>query len=159
MINHTLYQQIADAVRAHSGSEELVEAVFAVTCDEVESLAANRADEQLRQSDERPTIVSSDHTEDEAGQRWCPHAREATPVGKGKKDVAIGNRYMTMNDDYPNPAGCRCIASHCMAWRWSSADRGHCGLAGPVVVMAAGEPRRLRNRMPPARVSPEHDLL
>jgi hypothetical protein len=158
-MNSTLYQKIAEAVRTHPGSPELVKAIYDVVRDEVESLAADRVDELLHRSDElvadtrnpTPDVNPAGHTEVEAGQRWCPHAREATPVGKGKKDIAIGNRYLTMKDDYPNPAGARCIASHCMSWRWAGAERGYCGLAGPVLMMPAREPRQLHDRVPPAR--------
>jgi hypothetical protein len=162
MINRRLYNQVADAVRAHSGSENQVEAVFTLVCDEIESLAADRVDELLNSSEERLSNVYDPavdeppgHTEAEAAQRWCPFTREVTPIGKSKKDAAIGNRYLTERDDFPNPAGCRCIASHCMAWRWTSVDRGRCGLAGPVELMPAAEPRRLHNRVPPAREIPD----
>jgi hypothetical protein len=77
-------------------------------------------------------------------------AREVTPTGKGKKDAAIGNRYLDGDgqDDYANPAGCRCIGSMCLAWRWSDDLRGYCGLAGPVTYQPVGEPRRIPNRAP-----------
>jgi hypothetical protein len=158
-MNSTLHYQIAEAVRTHTGTPELIKAIYDVLCEQVESLAADRVDERLHQpgdlmADTRnstPDVNHLGHTEVEAGQRWCPHVREVTPVGKGKKDVAVGNRFMTMKDDYVNPAGARCIGSHCMAWRWTSEDRGHCGLAGPVLMMPAGEPRQLHDRVPPAR--------
>jgi hypothetical protein len=55
-------------------------------------------------------------TEEEANQKWCLQA-------EGSKI-----RYKGMCD-------CRCDASSCMAWRWSSqwgehTRKGYCGLAG-----------------------------
>jgi len=157
----TLYQHLADAIRAHSGDPaELIAAVCDLVSDEVAAEVGDRLDEELHQIDaaigasERPVPAPEGrrgHTESEAAQRWCPFAREVTPIGKSKRDAAVGNRYFTERDDFANPGGCRCIAFDCMAWRWSSADRGHCGIAGPVEFMPAGEPRQLRNRIPPAR--------
>jgi hypothetical protein len=148
-MTNRLYQKIADTVRAHSGTEALIEDIWSRVSDDAEGTVSHRVDE-LRNQD--PAVdAPPGYTEIEAAQRWCPFTREVTPVGNGKKDVAIGNRFLTARDDYTNPAGCRCVASHCMAWRWTSVDRGGCGLAGPFVLMPAGEPRRLPNRVPPAR--------
>jgi hypothetical protein len=149
-----LYQQVADVIRAHSGTEPLVEAVSALVLDEFESFVAARVDEVLEQTDHLPAPDCLGHTEAEAAQRWCPFAREVTPLGKAKRDAAAGNRYLTDKDDYTNPAGCRCIASHCMAWRWLSEGRGHCGLAGSVTHMPNAEPQHLPNRVPLARIYP-----
>jgi hypothetical protein len=149
--HQSLYRHVADVVRAHSGSEELIDKLFGLFLDEVESLAAARFDEL-----HDPVPYESEqrgHTEHEAGQRWCPFVREVTPVGKSKKDAQIGNRYLA-DKDYANPAGCRCIASHCMAWRFVSELHGYCGLAGPIGLTPRNEPRDLPNRIPPARIKP-----
>jgi hypothetical protein len=55
-------------------------------------------------------------SEEEARQRWCPHARAmgyARDAGNITKLVAGYNR------DHPDGNIPACIASHCMAWRWS----------------------------------------
>jgi hypothetical protein len=104
--------------------------------------------------DDPPPPRRLGHTELEAAMRWCPHAREATPAGKGPKDAAIGNRYIDRDgSDYANPAGCRCIGSLCMTWRWHDGLRGYCGLAGELRYQPPGEPRRLPNRHPLERPS------
>ena len=90
-------------------------------------------------------------TEEEARKCWCPFARFSYPaetyrprpdLGEGMAEclsaAAIGNR--------PHDTNCSCIASECMAWRWSyiefpegsetdrnykgSLSKGFCGLAG-----------------------------
>jgi len=93
-------------------------------------------------------------TEDEAKTKWCPHVRHtALPMSNG--DAAV---YDNRSSEVAfHVAGC-CIASECMAWRWSmepnpayveqaniwpdtrqpqqkqpmlpGKQRGHCGLAG-----------------------------
>jgi hypothetical protein len=97
-------------------------------------------------------------TEAQAAMRWCPMAREV--VGP-KKSHGIGNRYLGDGaDDYANPAGSRCIGAMCLCWRWDGEQRGHCGLAGPVIYQPPGEPRRIPHRTPLSR-PPEslaHDL-
>jgi hypothetical protein len=106
-------------------------------------------DQQSEYRDDSPPPRRLGHTEVEAAVRWCPLVREVTPVGKGAKDAAIGNRYIDKNgSEYANPAGCLCIGSVCMFWRWDDATRGHCGIAGPLVFQPIGEPRRLVNRTP-----------
>ena len=91
--------------------------------------------------------------------RWCPHVREVTPTGKGAKDVAIGNRFIDKNgSEYANPAGCCCIGSVCMSWRWSDDIRGFCGLAGRPTHQPIGEPRRLPNRTPLERPTPSEQI-
>ena len=66
-------------------------------------------------------------TEEEATGCWCPFVRYQT----GEEDCA-GNRWL----DLSNPGTARCIASQCMAWRWTPAAQmglsrdGFCGLAG-----------------------------
>jgi hypothetical protein len=151
--NPRLYQLVADVIRRHSGGEDLVDEVLALVLNEVESFAAARVEEVF---DTARIPFDSDrvgHTEEQAGQRWCPFVRETVPLGKGKRDVAIGNRYSTDKDDYTNPAGCRCVASHCMAWRWVTELHGFCGLAGSVGPMPRAEPRNLTSRKPPARLN------
>jgi hypothetical protein len=76
------------------------------------------------------------HTEDEAKNLWCPHARVLEPYAEKT----------SMNRDTKDESLCRCIASKCMAWRWGEKEvpadfafagstdaipgRGFCGLAG-----------------------------
>ena len=50
-------------------------------------------------------------TEDEAKKKWCPQVREI-----GDDPVAYNRNYVG------KPVG-RCVASECMAWRWSEAKR------------------------------------
>ena len=75
-------------------------------------------------------------TEEEARTKWCPFVREMSVAADKGKVMALGNRYVSetkvskVRDRFSNPPGARCIASDCMAWRWSSNDRGWCGLAG-----------------------------
>lgn len=74
-------------------------------------------------------------TEDEAKQKWCPHARIQTSWTSLHGGVALAgtNRW--------EKGSAKCIASECMAWRWEAAFRrddnsmptpvdGYCGLAG-----------------------------
>ena len=83
-------------------------------------------------------------TEDEAKQKWCPFARQASQFREGAPDaMVVANR---SEKDFPLG---NCIASECMAWRWDSRvaklephpdgdmclrwdsePRGYCGLAG-----------------------------
>jgi hypothetical protein len=62
-------------------------------------------------------------TEDEAKTKWCPFARDSNTGGNRI-------RYGAGSDDAPPPeyggeaaAEFPCIASACMAWRWSEAKR------------------------------------
>lgn len=48
-------------------------------------------------------------TEDEARSRWCPFAR--TERGTRVLDAQGATHWL---------ADCACIASNCMAWRWTS---------------------------------------
>ena len=60
-------------------------------------------------------------TEEEAREKWCPFAREYD-IERGIAGLAGVNR--------PTEIGARCIASQCMAWRWTVRPYGLCGLAG-----------------------------
>jgi hypothetical protein len=80
-------------------------------------------------------------TEAEAKTKWCPESRYE--LG----DVSV-NRWKQPLPEYEpnalNPVPCRCIASACMAWRWSEWEqndnpsiherskgiKGYCGLSG-----------------------------
>lgn len=80
-------------------------------------------------------------TEDEARKRWCPFAQVPVRIAG---TVISANRARTEDDGLDH--GPLCIASNCMAWRWSyspesqKADeefdyksgpcKGFCGLAG-----------------------------
>lgn len=82
-------------------------------------------------------------TEEEAKRRWCPMGHRATRMFfAGKAD-----------------GQCACVASACMAWRWTGKTNGYCGLerddalellalarrgAGPGRQKAAAEIERLR---------------
>lgn len=57
-------------------------------------------------------------TEDEAKTKWCPFARPAAVAPHDCGEVR-GNRNM----DGAVDTGALCIASQCMAWRWSDAKR------------------------------------
>lgn len=73
------------------------------------------------------------YPEEEAQTKWCPFVRFACDI-----DDTPSNRWDTDKGLERNPAPCRCIASACMAWRWSgkltvndlAQKRGYCGLAG-----------------------------
>jgi len=80
-------------------------------------------------------------TEDDAKRCWCPYARENMIVGfDGGRRSHIGNRNTT------DQTYAKCIATNCMAWRWSyqfthmetgkgthyDPKLGYCGLAGSV---------------------------
>lgn len=72
-------------------------------------------------------------TEEQARETWCPFVRIALDYG----DYATaGNRGWADKTDHLYK-DCRCLASKCMAWRWSSFKTvdgqmpcGYCGLAG-----------------------------
>ena len=64
-------------------------------------------------------------TEEQAKTKWCPFARTITHAefAKNQPWVAgnrVGGDQTTPYKPNPNPLGSRCIASQCMAWRWSS---------------------------------------
>jgi hypothetical protein len=135
MTTAPIFEEIQAAIDDHGGSTPGL-------ADRIKAIVRDRFDNAGK-----PPLLGM--TETDAAMRWCPHVREVTPVGKSKKDAAIGNRYLDKDSvDYANPAGCRCIASHCAAWRWLDPFRGCCGLAGPVIFQPPGEPRRLVNRTP-----------
>lgn len=78
-------------------------------------------------------------TEEEARECWCPFARSAFSLDPNDEMASLcsANRGNTDNN-------CHCIASECMAWRWtdivvskgtnanpgSQQKVGFCGLAG-----------------------------
>lgn len=74
-------------------------------------------------------------TEDEARTRWCPFARVLATVDSAPAAV---NRFLAPESEGPE-IFTACIASECMAFRWSVDDPeaydkgqapGYCGLAG-----------------------------
>lgn len=92
-------------------------------------------------------------TEEDAKTKWCPFARVIAGAieGKGGTVSPPYNRFAALETgSHPNPVDARCIASECMAWRWSKfnqsnlnlpkeltpppprPDEGFCGLAGKV---------------------------
>lgn len=62
-------------------------------------------------------------TEKEAATKWCPFARVALPVGHAGNRISTFNKQQASGRDAEwyaqQEADCRCIASHCMAWRRS----------------------------------------
>lgn len=60
-------------------------------------------------------------TEEQARERWCPMVRHTA----GNDENAAFNR----NTEWPK-VNLNCVASECMAWRWTDAARGYCGLVG-----------------------------
>jgi hypothetical protein len=154
-----LFNTIRRLTEEFGGSEDLANALCDHVGDNFLDAVGDQVSEQWR-DDAPPRRLG--HTEVEAAMRWCPHAREATAAGKAK-DVAIGNRWIDREgqDDYANPAGCRCIGSQCMSWRWIDDLRGYCGLAGRPHFQPIGEPRRFPNRTPLPRptASEQRDLF
>ena len=60
-------------------------------------------------------------TEDEAKTKWCPFASSrALSV-----ETTDGVRYTHLKN-----LQLYCIASECMAWRWTEDGKGYCGMAG-----------------------------
>jgi len=145
-----IYNTIRRVVSEFGGGEALADELCTRVGDEIEDTVDERFAQQFRADDPPPRRLG--HTELEAVMRWCPHVREVTPAGKGPRDVAIGNRYRNGDgQEYGNPAGCCCIASYCMAWKWLDATRGFCGMTEPPRYQPLGEPRRLVNRTPLGR--------
>jgi len=82
--------------------------------------------------------------EEEAKTKWCPFARVVglfSEYGAPQETLASGNRFGAPHTFAPPELqqATRCIASECMAWRWSRKDfrnlpreewYGYCGLAG-----------------------------
>jgi hypothetical protein len=79
-------------------------------------------------------------TEEDAKTKWCPfvrvgHAREA---GEEAFNRLCDDQGLDGDDFSHVPEAALCIASACMAWRWSTPgtapadqpERGYCGLAG-----------------------------
>ena len=67
--------------------------------------------------------------ETEAKTKWCPFARGEDPAGANRFSV---NR--------ANSDSCLCIASDCMAWRWSAGREGRdgdCNLIAPTASVFA----------------------
>ncbi len=70
-------------------------------------------------------------TEDDARQRWCPHARVAFYAPHATSDEGPA----AVNRDTPDPAAkfdeyranvhaaTRCVGSACLAWRWAPMPR------------------------------------
>ena len=138
-----LYNRLRAVVDNHGHNQALARELCDVVGDEIAAAKQDALSGHLE--DPPPKLLGM--TEPEAAVCWCPLVREVTPVGKGAKDVAIGNRYIDKNgSEYANPAGCACIASNCMFRRWDSPTRGHCGLAGPVTYQPLGESRRRVSR-------------
>jgi hypothetical protein len=77
-------------------------------------------------------------TEEQAKTKWCPMVRGGLNVYPTYGNV------QEPGPEQRNPAGARCIGSHCMMWRWTraaeqvrvrdeihlSSGEGRCGLAG-----------------------------
>jgi hypothetical protein len=94
MLKDRFYLGVADVIRRHAGSEDLVDEVNSCVLDKIESLAAARLDELIDHSNLPYDSDHRGHTEQEAAQRWCPFVRETVPLGKSKV-AAIGNRFLT----------------------------------------------------------------
>ena len=146
-----IFNILRRVVSEFGGSDELANAL----CDQVGEnflgAVTDQVHEQYRDEDPPPRLG---HSELEASLRWCPFVREVTPLGKSRKDVAIGNHYLgSEGGEYNNPSGCACSASYCMAWRWTDSLRGYCGLAGRPHFQPINEPRRFPNRKPLPRPS------
>ena len=63
-------------------------------------------------------------TELDAQKKWCPFSKVAVASGKGYSPGAPFGYNRNMHQDEKDngcPTAARCIASHCMAWRWHEA--------------------------------------
>ena len=60
-------------------------------------------------------------TEDEAKTKWCPYARISS-LNEGGDDGPSSNRWLGWISDGEVGSVACCIASTCMAWRWSEAE-------------------------------------
>jgi hypothetical protein len=151
-----IYNTIRHVIGEHGGSDHLANE----PCDRIGDNFLDAVSEHVstQYSDDDPPRRLG-HTPLEAVMRWCPFVREVTPSGKGRRDVAIGNRFVDRDgQEYANPAGCACTASYCMAWRWHDSLRGYCGLAGRPHFQPTNEPRRLPNRTPLPRPTPSEQF-
>ena len=54
-------------------------------------------------------------TEAEAKTKWCPFARSQDTIDNGEVSTPVT---VNRNSMGPDP-WCRCLASACMAWRWT----------------------------------------
>ncbi len=84
-------------------------------------------------------------TEDEAHEKWCPHARVTTydkNIFDFAEGVTVGMCAANKQSDGTIRTGARCIASDCMSWRWATPGpgRGFCGLSGRPVVPNSEHP-------------------
>jgi hypothetical protein len=152
-----LFNTVRTVLGENGVSDTIADALIARVGDDL----LNAVDDPARESfqiDDPPRPVGM--TETQASMRWCPMAREIVANGTNR-NVGIGNRYQAEGGDYANPAGCRCIASGCMFWRWANARLGYCGLAGTITYQPANEPRNPVNRTPLERPNPglAHNLL
>lgn len=76
------------------------------------------------------------YSEDEARRLWCPFVRRAVVIQGVTGAERVGGATANRND-VDEPYG-HCVASKCMAWRWTLATtyreeatpKGFCGLAG-----------------------------
>lgn len=75
-------------------------------------------------------------TEKQAREKWCPWSLT------GYRGIGLNRMAAVDNSDHRAEVlhDTRCIASDCMAWRWSKTltDFGHCGLIGIPVGDDAG---------------------
>lgn len=73
----------------------------------------------------------TDHTPDQAKEKWCPEARETIAIygtiTGSVRMYALGNRGRVEGKD----AFSLCLATACMLWVWTDEERtkGRCGLA------------------------------
>jgi hypothetical protein len=158
MSTPALFNLIRNVVDEFGGSDRLANELCDRVGDQFLDAVSSQVSEQYR-DDELPRRLG--HTELEAVMRWCPFVREVTSAGKSR-NAAIGNRFTDRNGgEYGNPAGCCCVGSYCMSWRWIDDLRGYCGLAERPRFQPAGEPRRLPNRTPLPRptASEQRDLF
>ena len=82
-------------------------------------------------------------TEDEARTKWCPHARLLTASERDRVEPGLPVGY----NRHPSTVGvifgaARCLASDCMAWRWSvtpiEAERANADERNSVKAVATG---------------------
>ena len=61
-------------------------------------------------------------TEDQARTKWCPMARVVVTHESGAQFGPMNRTESCGDDKFMKPMGSFCIASACMAWRWSAAE-------------------------------------